>query len=61
VSRRSRIDGVQAGSFGSGQFKAGADEFHGDSGFGGSCGNFRESIAEGDGGDVFGGGQPNKR
>jgi len=48
----------QAGSLGSGQVQAVSDEFHEDGGFGGSCGKFRKGIPEGDGDDLFGGGQP---
>ena len=49
----------QADSFGSGQVQPVADQFHEDCGFGGSCEKFREGIAEGDGDgdDLFGGGQ----
>ena len=48
----------QAGSFGSGQIKPISDEFHEDCGVGGTCEKFREGIAEGNGDDLFGGGQP---
>ena len=48
----------QAGSFGSGQIKLVSDEFHEDWGVGGTCEKFREGIAEGNGDDLFGGGQP---
>jgi hypothetical protein len=43
--------------FGFGQVKPGADEFHEDSGIGVICEKFRKGISEGNGDDLFRGGQ----
>jgi hypothetical protein len=51
------LSGRQASSFNSGKVQAVAEEFHKDYGFGGSCEKLRKGMAEGNGDDLFGGGQ----
>ena len=51
------LSGCQTGSFNSGKVQAVAEEFHKDYGFGGSCEKLWKRMAEGNGDDLFGGGQ----